>query len=439
MKKMKQWKKYGAFMCAMVMCLSLAACGSADSTPTSSAETENAESDGEEMVTDAASLDGMWSINGGTKLYFDSEDGYYIYRSYYGVGGRGEMSESPEDGKPMITFNGFMYDFVLQSDGVLMPNQNGDGNGLNIHRNTFKRDETAKLAAWETDNWDGMWQNAVGETIVIDTANMIYTASSPDYSMDGTLGDEGEGMGLYLYDNDGRAYLCASEDGNSFTVSGEYPGRYSEDGHFDGVFYRDGDIAAYTDLENAKFYYGNGSDTWLWYNDGVNEYFLGDEYKLGDDGLAYYEADNKIYPAGWIPDEPYDPSVDWGENAQGETGMSSENDAQNGNTVNDTLNGGLNTDAGVDFSHFEGIWYYVGDLSAETYIVMDASGNWSYYQRAPGAEPAEMDCGTLTQDADAADIYYAESTMYDGVSHQVFVGDGDVFLWDEEGYYYLME
>ena len=41
---------------------------------------------------------------------------------------------------------------------------------------------------------------------------------------------------------------------------------------------------------------------------------------------------------------------------------------------------------------------------------------------APGAEPAEMDCGTLTQDADAADIYYAESTMYDGVSHQSLQG-----------------
>ena len=307
---MKKWKKYGAFMFAMVMCLSLAACGSSDSIAASSEETENAEGDSEELVTDTASLDGMWSINGGTKLYFDSEGGYYIYRSYYGVGGRGEMSESTEDGKPMMTFNGFMYDFVLRSDGVLMPNQNGDGDGLNIHRNTFKRDDTAKLAEWEANNWDGMWQNAVGETIVIDTADMIYTASSPDYSMDGTLGDEGEGMGLYLYDNEDRAYLCASEDGNSFTLSGQYPGRYSDDGHFDGVFYRDGDIAAYTDLEKAKFYYGNGSDTWLWYNDGVNEYFLGDEYKIGDDGLAYYEADNKVYPGGWISDEHYDPSVD---------------------------------------------------------------------------------------------------------------------------------
>ena len=191
---MKKWKKYGAFMFAVVMCLSLAACGSSDSIAASSEETENAEGDSEELVTDAASLDGMWSINGGTKLYFDSGGGYYIYRSYYGVGGRGEMSESPEDGKPMMTFNGFMYDFVLRSDGVLMPNQNGDGDGLNIHRNTFKRDDTTKLAEWEANNWDGMWQNAVGETIVIDTANMIYTASSPDYSMDGTLGDEGEGF-----------------------------------------------------------------------------------------------------------------------------------------------------------------------------------------------------------------------------------------------------
>ena len=67
---MKKWKKYGAFMFAMVMCLSLAACGSSDSIAASSEETENVEGDSEELVTDAASLDGMWSINGGTKLYF---------------------------------------------------------------------------------------------------------------------------------------------------------------------------------------------------------------------------------------------------------------------------------------------------------------------------------------------------------------------------------
>ena len=41
---MKKWKKYGAFIFAMVMCLSLAACGSSDSIAVSSEETENADS-----------------------------------------------------------------------------------------------------------------------------------------------------------------------------------------------------------------------------------------------------------------------------------------------------------------------------------------------------------------------------------------------------------
>ena len=88
----------------MVMCLSLAACGSSDSIAASSEETEHAEGDSEELVTDTASLDGMWSINGGTKLYFDSSGGYYIYRGCNGLGGRGEFSEV--DCRPMIEFNG---------------------------------------------------------------------------------------------------------------------------------------------------------------------------------------------------------------------------------------------------------------------------------------------------------------------------------------------
>mgnify|MGYP002524510785 CR=1 FL=1 len=90
-------------------------------------------------------------------------------------------------------------------------------------------------------------------------------------------------------------------------------------------------------------------------------------------------------------------------------------------------------------SEFEGIWYYDGDLSAETYIVIDDSGSWSYYQRAPGAEPAEMDCGTFSYSTDEASTYYADSTMYAGVSYRVFEFDEDSLVWGDEGVYYLME
>ena len=90
-------------------------------------------------------------------------------------------------------------------------------------------------------------------------------------------------------------------------------------------------------------------------------------------------------------------------------------------------------------SEFKGIWYYDGDLSAETYIVIDGNGNWGYYQRAPGAEPAEMDCGVFTYSMDEVSTYYADSTMYDGVSYRVFEVDEDSLVWGDEGVYYLME
>lgn len=90
-------------------------------------------------------------------------------------------------------------------------------------------------------------------------------------------------------------------------------------------------------------------------------------------------------------------------------------------------------------SEFKGIWYYDGDLSAEIYIVIDSNGNWSYYQRAPGAEPAEMDCGVFTYSMDEVSTYYADSTMYDGVSYRVFEVDEDALVWGDEGVYYMME
>ena len=215
-------KKLFALVWALFMCLSLAACGNTESDDTQS---------GYETVMDMEFLDGMWSIDGTAKLYFNSKEGFYL-----------------------------------------------------------------------------------GETIVINSSLMQYIACSPDYSMSGTINDEGEGMGLYLYDDGTRAYLCPSDDGNSFTLSADRFGRYGDDQHFDGVFYRDADFYTYTDMENAEFYEDEYSAFYIWYYDGVNRYLLGNDYTIGDDGLAYHDNDGLIYPAGWIPEEPYDPAVDWGEN-----------------------------------------------------------------------------------------------------------------------------
>ena len=229
-------KKQLVLFLALALCLGLTACGDTESDDTQS---------GYETVMDMEFLDGMWSIDGTAKLYFDSTEGFYAYRTRWGLGGRGEFELSEASGRPMIFFNGLLYNFLLRDDGVLLPNRNGEGSGLTIHRNTFLRDDEAEIVEWDISNWDGMWQNALGETIVINSSLMQYIACSPDYSMSGTMDDEGEGMGLYLYDNGTRAYLCPGDDGNSFTLSAERFGRYGDDQHFDGVFYRDADFYAY--------------------------------------------------------------------------------------------------------------------------------------------------------------------------------------------------
>lgn len=51
--------------------------------------------------------------------------------------------------------------------------------------------------------------------------------------------------------------------------------------------------------------------------------------------------------------------------------------------------------AEADPTAFAGIWYRSGDLDADSFIVIDSDGSWHLYQRAPGAENAEMDYGSI--------------------------------------------
>ncbi len=217
---------------ALVLCLCLTACGS----PAGPAE---AEADDELLVSDMASLDGVWSSDDGLSvLYFDSADGCYLYHSPYGSTGRGVFSN--ESGKPMIDFCGFLYDFYLNDDGVLQLNRNGSDSGKtpDLSGEKFRRDEEAQISEWQLADLDGTWQNEAGETIAIDAANREYSACSPDYASSGTIGDDEDGRGPYLFDNGNRAYLCPAADSDSFVITNGLGTRYSEDGHFDGTFYR---------------------------------------------------------------------------------------------------------------------------------------------------------------------------------------------------------
>lgn len=110
-----------------------------------------------------------------------------------------------------------------------------------------------------------------------------------------------------------------------------------------------------------------------------------------------------------------------------------------GGYTEDDANGDDGNYDSYDVSSLAGIWYYDGDLASDSFIVIDDNGGWSLYQRASGAENAEVDSGWI-ETADEANTFYAESSLYSDVSYRMYVFETDVMMWGgEDDYYERME
>ena len=125
----------------------------------------------------------------------------------------------------------------------------------------------------------------------------------------------------------------------------------------------------------------------------------------------------------------------WYENGSGTEGTDTGDDAGSA----DGTDSGYSSYDSIDISSLTGIWYYEGDLASDSFLVIDDNGGWSLYQRAPGAENAEVDSGWIS-DAGEANTFYADSAVYDGVSYRMYVFETDVMMWGgEDDYYERME
>lgn len=216
---------------------------------------------------------------------------------------------------------------------------------------------------------------------------------------------------------------------------------------YDPIVVRDPD-----DYDTAAYGYGMYKGIWL--GDADNQY---DDIYIEFD----WEGCWKFYVAGEIVDEGslrYEPegdyvyadsvrdsAIDGGRvelegdrlyvtNLGSFTNLVSENDSGNSDF------GGNPELHQRDVTEFEGTWYYDNDPSAETYIIFDADGNWSYYQRTPGdAEGTKMDCGIICYFDEEVSTYYAESVMYDDTGYWVYDLDKNVLIWNDEYTYYRLE
>lgn len=296
---MKKHIKPATLLLSLLLFLNLSACGGSRSND------NNNTTDTSLMA--AEDLPGTWIDKNGNVLVLDVVENVYTYRTWYGRIGTGYLTGADnDDEKRRLEFCDFYYDFVKDDDGFTLK-QNGSGDGESLDGFHFTTD-SSDVPTIPLKTLDGMWQNALGETLVIDTGRMQYISCSSKQMANGALYNKDNGRGPYLFLN-GYAYPRISADGNSFELFFAASDTESPDGTFSGVFYRDGKAAEYAKLDSTEFVERDGH---LWYYDGVQFFAVPDGYTTGDDGLAY-DKNGNVFGAGW--EAPvYDPSVDWGDN-----------------------------------------------------------------------------------------------------------------------------
>lgn len=285
---------------ASTLALSLSGCGK-DEEPDPYARV------GVNLSADA--LHGTWVDASNNLLTLDGETGSYTYRTWYGRIGSGTLY-AYEDG-PMLSYGDFQYSMRTEDEGesfLLYQNGTSSTDFENIDGQHFSKTDAA-IPDIPLSTLNGMWQNAQGELLVIDTDRMLYLLISSDAMASGTMNDAGDGRGVYLAFNNGHAHPTVLADGSAMTLHPLQTGIIAaEMGEFSGVFYRDADFS-HTNLSQASFVELDGH---TWYYDGLNYFALPEGYTVAEDGRAYDE-DGKLYAAGWTS-ELYDPSADWGEN-----------------------------------------------------------------------------------------------------------------------------
>lgn len=294
---MKKFIKALSVIICLVFTLGLAACG------------DNNEGNNPESADYAAAdeLNGVWADESGNMLHLDTAENTYIYRTWYGRIGSGSLI-TPENVENVrqLDFDDFYYDFISESGGFTL-RQNGENDKENLNGMHFDKSD-GEIVQIPLKTLDGLWQNAAGETLVIDTERMAYIACSKSGMSSGTVVEKEDGKGPYLFLN-GYAYPRISADGHSFELFFTSSDTQSPDGSYSGVFYKDAKADEYADIDKKDFVSQNGH---MWYFDGVQYYALPDGYTVKEDGLAYDGSGNK-FAAGWKA-KPYDPAVDWGEN-----------------------------------------------------------------------------------------------------------------------------
>ena len=305
---MRQIWRAAAWLAALLALLALTACGS------SGGDDGDEPAAAWEILTDEDLEDDVtcWQGDDGSQLLLELSTSSYTYRTWYGRAGTGSLFRDERGlGLKYSEIVGDYYYYLVREGGGFTVRHIGGGEGSSYGEinDLHCEPSQSEIAPYDLRLLDGVWQNALGETLAFSIDRMRVIDCFTDGTMSsGPLYESTDGRGPYLTGPE-ILYPCLSADGSALVLFSDGNAPREEDAESTGVFYRDGDVALYAQPEDACF---EESDGRLWYYDGVNYFALPDGYTLDEDGQAR-DAYGRLFAPAW-PQEPYDPAAVWGEN-----------------------------------------------------------------------------------------------------------------------------
>ena len=115
-------------------------------------------------------LEGCWEDINGNLLYFDTEALRYRYYTWYGRTGVGDMNEYA--GEAWLWYEDSNYDLIPEGSGFALKQDGSAGSG--VQNGVHFEKSSRKFPDISLETLDGIWQNASGETLVIDTSRQEF-------------------------------------------------------------------------------------------------------------------------------------------------------------------------------------------------------------------------------------------------------------------------
>jgi len=156
-------------------------------------------------------LAGVWVDDAGDLIHFLPGESAYVLKMANGRIGRGNYT--PSEG--YLGFNRFIYDIEMQLDGSFKLRRNGspaDDSEESMDGFVFVTSPLTDVPEYDTSLLNGTWVSESGTTVTIDTETMEYGIHSESGAGSGTISNDGDGRGLYLF-TDGASFVILNEDG----------------------------------------------------------------------------------------------------------------------------------------------------------------------------------------------------------------------------------